>query len=218
MSFTTPHAFAEAVTRGMKAAEAGYLVTFGIIPTAPETGYGYIQAGAESSDGVRQLQQFVEKPNRETAEKYLASGEYLWNSGMFLLRADVYLQELEQHAPAILAAVRRALDGARNDLDFSRLDATAFATCPSDSIDYAVMERTQKGVVVPLSCGWSDVGSWSSLWEVEPKDESDNVLIGDVVAARCRLELYSQRIASGGCHRFARCGDRRNIRRRTGGG
>lgn len=174
-------AFAESVARGMTAAEAGYLVTFGIVPTAPETGYGYIQAGAASSDGVRQLQQFVEKPNRETAEKYLASGEYLWNSGMFLLRADAYLQELEQHAPAILAAVRRALDGARNDLDFSRLDATAFATCPNDSIDYAVMERTQKGVVIPLSCGWSDVGSWSSLWEVEPKDESENVLIGDVV-------------------------------------
>jgi mannose-1-phosphate guanylyltransferase/mannose-6-phosphate isomerase len=174
-------AFADAVTTGMKAAEAGYLVTFGIVPTAPETGYGYIQTGDEWNDGIRQLQQFVEKPNRETAERYLASGEYLWNSGMFLLRADVFLQELEQHAPAILAAVRKALDAARSDLDFSRLDATAFAMCPSDSIDYAVMERTRRGMVVPLSCGWSDVGSWSSLWEVEPKSEADNVLIGDVL-------------------------------------
>ncbi len=174
-------AFADAVTTGMKAAEAGYLVTFGIVPTVPETGYGYIQTGDEWNDGIRQLQQFVEKPNRETAEKYLASGEYLWNSGMFLLRADVFLQELEQHAPAILAAVRKALDGARSDLDFSRLDATAFAMCPSDSIDYAVMERTRRGMVVPLSCGWSDVGSWSSLWEVEPKSDADNVLIGDVL-------------------------------------
>lgn len=176
-----PVLFAEAVARGMKAAEAGYLVTFGIVPTAPETGYGYIQAGDVWSDGVRELRQFVEKPNRETAEKYLASGEYVWNSGMFLLRADACLHELEQHAPAIVAAVRKALDGAREDLDFSRLDATAFATCPSDSIDYAIMERTRKGMVVPLSCGWSDVGSWSSLWDVETKNESDNVLIGDVL-------------------------------------
>ncbi|MDB6059978.1 MAG: mannose-phosphate guanylyltransferase/mannose-6-phosphate isomerase [Verrucomicrobiaceae bacterium] len=176
-----PAAFADAVVRGMKAADAGHLVTFGIVPTAPETGYGYIQAGDEWSEGIRHLHQFVEKPNRETAEKYLASGEYVWNSGMFLFRADVYVQELEQHAPAILGAVRKALDGAHNDLDFSRLDATAFKTCPSDSIDYAVMERTRKGVVVPMSCGWSDVGSWSSLWDVEPKGEADNVLIGDVL-------------------------------------
>lgn len=177
-----PQVFAEAVARGMKAAEAGYLVTFGIVPTAPETGYGYIQAGDTWSDGVRKLRKFVEKPNRETAEKYLASGEYVWNSGMFLLRADAYLQELEQFAPDILQAVNNALAAARGDLDFVRLDAAAFAACPSDSIDYAVMERTGKGMVVPLSCGWSDVGSWSSLWDVEAKGDADNVFVGDVLA------------------------------------
>lgn len=153
-----PDAFAAAVMKGLDAANNGSLVTFGIIPNAPETGYGYIQAGAADSSGVCQLRQFVEKPNIETAKKYLASGDYLWNSGMFLLRADAYLEELEAHAPAMLSAVRKALENARSDLDFSRLDAAAFATCPSDSIDYAVMEHTRKGVVIPLECGWSDVG------------------------------------------------------------
>jgi len=176
-----PDVFAAAVVQSMDAANSGSLVTFGIVPNAPEIGYGYIQAGDADANGVRQLRQFVEKPNLETAKKYLASGEYLWNSGMFLLRADVYLEELEAHAPAILAAVRRALDGAHSDLDFSRLDAVAFSTSPSDSIDYAVMEHTRKGVVIPLDCGWSDVGSWSSLWEVENKDSAGNVLTGDVI-------------------------------------
>jgi mannose-1-phosphate guanylyltransferase/mannose-6-phosphate isomerase len=176
-----PEVFAEAVNRGMAAAQAGSLVTFGIVPDAPETGYGYIQAGAEQSHGARALQKFVEKPDLNTARAYVASGEYLWNSGMFLLRADVYLAELEAHAPIMLAAVRNALQKARTDLDFIRLDAAAFGACPSDSIDYAVMERTTKGAVVPLSCGWSDVGSWSALWEVEDKDAARNVVNGDVL-------------------------------------
>lgn len=176
-----PVVFGDAVARGMQAAAEGYLVTFGIVPTAPETGYGYIQAGDVWREGIHQLRQFVEKPDLETAKKYLQSGEYVWNSGMFLLRADAYLAELEAHAPAILAASRKALESAHIDLDFARLDKTAFATCPSDSIDYAVMERTRKGMVVPLACGWSDVGSWSSLWDVESKDETGNVLSGDVL-------------------------------------
>jgi mannose-1-phosphate guanylyltransferase / mannose-6-phosphate isomerase len=176
-----PEAFAAAVARGLKAAAEGYLVTFGIVPTAPETGYGYIQAGPVWRDGIHELKRFVEKPDLETAKTYLQSGEYVWNSGMFLLRANTYLGELEVHTPAILAAARKALDAAHTDLDFSRLDKTAFATCPSDSIDYAVMERTRRGMVIPLACGWSDVGSWSSLWEVENKDSDDNVLSGDVL-------------------------------------
>lgn len=173
--------FAQAVESGIRAAAEGYLVTFGIVPTAPETGYGYIQAGAVWRDDIHHLKQFVEKPDLDTAKKYVASGDYVWNSGMFLLRADTYLSELEAHAPAILASARKALDAAHADLDFARLDKTAFAMCPSDSIDYAVMERTSKGMVIPLSCGWSDVGSWSSLWEVEEKDKGGNVLSGDVL-------------------------------------
>ena len=176
-----PEVFAEAVARGLPAAEAGHLVTFGIVPSAPETGYGYIQAGAEQANGALALQKFVEKPDLNTARAYVASGEYLWNSGMFLLRADAYLAELEAHAPLMLAAVRNALQKARTDLDFIRLDAAAFGACPSDSIDYAVMERTTKGAVVPLSCGWSDVGSWSALWDVEDKTAESNVINGDVL-------------------------------------
>jgi mannose-1-phosphate guanylyltransferase/mannose-6-phosphate isomerase len=176
-----PDVFAAAVARGLTATAAGYLVTFGIVPTAPETGYGYIQAGAAWRDGIRELKQFVEKPDLDTAKKYVQSGEYVWNSGMFLLRADAYIAELETHAPAILAASRRALEAAHTDLDFARLDKAAFATCPSDSIDYAVMEHTRKGMVIPLACGWSDVGSWSSLWDVEDKNENGNVLSGDVL-------------------------------------
>jgi mannose-1-phosphate guanylyltransferase/mannose-6-phosphate isomerase len=176
-----PEVFADAVERGLPAAETGHLVTFGIVPTAPETGYGYIQAGAAQEHGALTLRKFVEKPDLETARSYVSSGEYLWNSGMFLLRAETYLAELEAHAPLMLAAVRNALTKARTDLDFIRLDAAAFAVCPSDSIDYAVMERTHKGVVVPLSCGWSDVGSWSALWDVEIKDGAENVISGDVL-------------------------------------
>jgi mannose-1-phosphate guanylyltransferase/mannose-6-phosphate isomerase len=176
-----PAAFAEAVVQGMPVAEAGGLVTFGIVPSAPETGYGYIRCGEKQGDHAFALREFVEKPDLATAQGYLASGDYYWNSGMFLMRADIYLSELETFAPAILAAVRDSLAKARKDLDFSRLDAEAFKACPSDSIDYAVMERTTRGAVVPLSCGWSDVGSWSSLWDVEVKDGQGNAISGDVL-------------------------------------
>ncbi len=177
-----PEVFADAVARGLPAARQGSLVTFGIVPTAPEAGYGYIKrAAVDGGDELFRIERFVEKPDAETARGYLASGDYLWNSGMFLMRADIWLEQLERFAPAILAASRRALAEAHNDLDFTRLDATAFATCPSDSIDYAVMEHTDRGVVVPLACGWSDVGSWSSLWEVADKDDDDNAVSGDVL-------------------------------------
>lgn len=176
-----PEEFAAAVARGLPAAAAGALVTFGIVPQAPETGYGYIRCGEKQGEHVFALREFVEKPDLVTAEGYLASGDYYWNSGMFLLRADSYLGELETFAPAMLAAVRDALSNASNDLDFTRLDAEAFKSCPSDSIDYAVMEHTTRGVVVPLSCGWSDVGSWSSLWDVEAKDSHGNATSGDVL-------------------------------------
>lgn len=174
-------AFAQAVARGLEAAKSAHLVTFGIVPTAPETGYGYIQSGDAWAENVHRIAQFVEKPDLATAESYLESGDYLWNSGMFLLRADIYLAELERHAPLILAAAREALGRARQDLDFIRLDAAAFAASPSDSIDYAVMEHTDRGMVIPLACGWSDVGSWSSLWDVESKDEGGNAVSGDVL-------------------------------------
>ena len=176
-----PELFAAAVAQGMPAAREGQLVTFGIVPTAPETGYGYIKRAEALGDQLFRIERFVEKPDLETARGYLASGDYLWNSGMFLMRADAYLEQLEQFAPAIVQASRKALAEARGDLDFTRLDAAAFAECPSDSIDYAVMERTQRGVVVPLACGWNDVGSWSSLWDVAAKDEQHNAISGDVL-------------------------------------
>src|SRR5690606_27969208 len=176
-----PELFAAAVAAGLATADSGALVTFGIVPTAPETGYGYIRAGDKLAEQVLALREFVEKPDLATAQRYLDSGDYLWNSGMFLFRADSYLAELETHHAGMLAAARESLLKARQDLDFTRLDAAAFGACPSDSIDYAVMEHTRNGAVVPLDCGWSDVGSWSSLWEVEGKDDSGNAASGDVL-------------------------------------
>jgi mannose-1-phosphate guanylyltransferase/mannose-6-phosphate isomerase len=177
-------AFHEAVEQAAAAAQTGKLVTFGIVPTAPETGYGYIKAAA--GQGVRAVERFVEKPNLETAEQYVRSGEYFWNSGMFLFKASRYLAELEALQPAILAASRAALDKASRDSDFIRLDADAFAASPNDSIDYAVMEKTADAAVVPLDAGWNDVGSWSALWEVSDKDASGNACHGDVIAVDCR--------------------------------
>ena len=177
-------AFHEAVKQAAAAAQTGKLVTFGIVPTAPETGYGYIKAA--TGQGVRAVERFVEKPNLETAEQYVRSGEYFWNSGMFLFKASRYLAELEALQPAILAASRAALDKASRDSDFIRLDADAFAASPNDSIDYAVMEKTADAAVVPLDAGWNDVGSWSALWEVSDKDASGNACHGDVIAVDCR--------------------------------
>jgi len=177
-------AFHAAVQQAATAADAGKLVTFGIVPTAPETGYGYIKAKA--GPGVHAVDRFVEKPDLATAEQYVTSGEYYWNSGMFLFKASRYLQELEALQPAILAACRTALDKASRDSDFIRLDQDAFAASPNDSIDYAVMEKTADAAVVPLDAGWNDVGSWSALWEVSDKDADGNAWHGDVIALDCR--------------------------------
>ncbi|MGW5978688.1 mannose-1-phosphate guanylyltransferase/mannose-6-phosphate isomerase, partial [Bacillus altitudinis] len=177
-------AFHAAVAQAAVAADAGKLVTFGIVPTAPETGYGYIKAAA--GEGARGVERFVEKPDLATAEGYVASGEYFWNSGMFLFKASRYLQELEKLQPAILAACREALAKAASDSDFVRLDADAFAASPSDSIDYAVMEKTGDAAVVALDAGWNDVGSWSALWDVSDKDADGNACHGDVIALDCR--------------------------------
>ncbi len=177
-------AFHAAVGQAAIAADAGKLVTFGIVPTAPETGYGYIKA--QAGVGVRAVDRFVEKPDLATAQQYVASGEYYWNSGMFLFKASRYLEELEALQPAILSACRTALDKASRDTDFIRLDADAFAASPNDSIDYAVMEKTADAAVVPLDAGWNDVGSWSALWEVSDKDANGNACHGDVIALDCR--------------------------------
>lgn len=179
--------FRHAVLQAASAAEAGALVTFGIVPTGPETGYGYIRA--EAGQGVRKVARFVEKPDAVTAQDYVSSGEYVWNSGMFLFRASAYLVELERHQPAMLAACREALDKARRDVDFVRLDKAAFAASPSDSIDYAVMEKTAHAAVQPIDVGWNDVGSWSALWEVAEQDGEGNAHHGDVIARDCRNTL-----------------------------
>ncbi len=173
-------AFREAVAVGAKAAKVGKLVTFGVVPASPHTGYGYIRGGT-SHGGYSDVAAFVEKPDEATAQRYLDEGDYFWNSGMFLFRADRYLQELETHQPQMLAACRKAFSEKKSDLDFVRVGREAFEACPDDSIDYAVMEKTRDAVVVPLDAGWSDVGSWSALWEIQPQDEHGNVCRGDVI-------------------------------------
>lgn len=173
--------FRDAVKKAVAAAEAGHLVTFGVVPDAPETGYGYIQRGAPLA-GASRIAAFVEKPAKAVAEQYLAAGNYLWNSGMFVFRAARYLEELRRHAPDIAASAEVAYRDAKRDLDFTRIDAKAFEACRSDSIDYAVMEKTADAVVVSLDAGWSDVGSWSSLYQAIDRDASGNVSKGDVIA------------------------------------
>lgn len=177
-------AFRAAVNAALPAAEAGALVTFGIVPSAPETGFGYIQA--EAGDGVRKVLRFVEKPDAATAQGYLAEGGYYWNSGMFLFRASRFLEELAAFRPDILEGVRAALGEARRDGDFIRLDRDAFAATPADSIDYAVMEKTDAAMVLPVDIGWNDVGSWSALWDVAERDAQGNAQIGDVIAVDSR--------------------------------
>lgn len=175
-------AFMAALAKGQPAAEAGKLVTFGMDPTFPETGYGYIKRGTGTGDaGVFTVAAFVEKPVREVAENYLASGEYCWNSGIFLFQAGAFLAELAVHAPAVLKQAQAALAAATEDLDFLRLDRTAFAAAPSISIDYAVMEKTDRAVVVPARMGWTDIGSWAALWDVATKDASGNAISGDTL-------------------------------------
>jgi mannose-1-phosphate guanylyltransferase len=175
-------AFQSAVRHALPLAQAGALVTFGIEPTAPETGYGYIHKGEALQGDAFKVKAFVEKPHRELAQTYVDSGAYLWNSGMFLFRASRYLQELGQHRPDILSACQQAMARAQTDMDFVRADAEIFKSCPEDSIDYAVMEKTDASVVVPMNAGWSDVGAFSALWETLPQDQHGNVLRGDVVA------------------------------------
>lgn len=212
---TDTSAFQAAVTEGMQHAVQGRLITFGIVPNSPETGYGYIKKGKKikaasevrgkaSSAAVRtkadspkrtaqpvagpspitafSVDRFEEKPDQTKAKSFLGSGDYLWNSGMFMFRASSYLKELKRHAPEILKACEKAVTNSTKDLDFLRLDNKAFSQCPADSIDYAVMEKTKAAIVIPLDAGWSDVGSWSSLWEALPKDEQGNAFSGDVLS------------------------------------
>ncbi|MEO5334636.1 MAG: mannose-1-phosphate guanylyltransferase/mannose-6-phosphate isomerase [Magnetococcus sp. YQC-5] len=181
-------AFQQAVVSAVKPANAGWLVTFGIIARQPETGYGYIHKGKPLEDGttsdaatVFQVNRFIEKPHQEAARAFVDSGEYLWNSGLFLLRADTFLAELAEQAPAILAACRQAMEQSVTDLDFLRLGVQAFLESPSVSIDYAVMEKTQRAAVVPMDAGWSDLGSWSAIWEAEARDLQGNAIFGDVL-------------------------------------
>ncbi len=181
-----PERFRQVVAAGQALAENGRLVTFGIVPTAPETGYGYIKQGKALDASLSQtkgyaIEAFVEKPDRATAEKYLASGAYLWNSGMFLFNAAGLLKEMRRLVPAMVSACENALAAGREDLDFFRLDRDAFAACPADSIDYAVMEKTALGAMLPLDAGWNDLGSWEALWDVGGKDENDNVTRGDTL-------------------------------------
>ena len=174
--------FHRAIGKAAAAARAGFLVTFGVRPDRAATGYGYIDGGEPIAghDSVFRVARFVEKPDAATARRFLEQGTFAWNSGMFVLGARRYLQELERHAPGILAACRTAWETASTDLDFVRLDEASFRACPADSIDYAVMEKTDAAAVVPVDIGWSDVGSWATLWEVGEKDASGNVLRGDV--------------------------------------
>lgn len=174
--------FVKAVRRAEKCAEAGKLVTFGVMPTHPETGYGYIKKGAPINDEhVFEVAQFVEKPDLKTAKEYIESGNYYWNSGMFIFRASEYLAELKKYAPDILAACEKTMKNLTKDLDFIRLDKNSFISCPSDSIDYAVMEKTREAALIPLDSGWNDVGSWSALCAVQDADQNGNVIKGDVV-------------------------------------
>jgi mannose-1-phosphate guanylyltransferase / mannose-6-phosphate isomerase len=181
-------AFRAAVDRAAQAARMGKLVSLGVTAERPETGYGYIRRGSplKKFGDVFAVAEFVEKPNAADARKYLASGEYFWNSSIFMFPARLYLEELERLRPDMVAACRQAFAQAQRDVDFTRLDKKAFAACPADSIDYAVMEHTTKAAVVPVSMGWSDIGSWDALWEMGAKDDRGNSVSGNVVAEDTR--------------------------------
>jgi len=176
--------FAEGVKSAAEVAATGKLVLFGIKPTEPHTGYGYIKQGSELpgfNGHAFGVEAFTEKPDRKTAETYLASGSHFWNSGIFVLNAQTFLDEIERLQPEILEAARAALDGAQEDLGFLRLDKTGFASAPNISVDYAVMEKTAAAAMLPLNVGWNDVGSWTSLWDIAPRDEKGNYIKGDAV-------------------------------------
>jgi len=190
-------AFRAALIAGARLAKEGKLVTFGVVPDRPETGYGYIRAAAK--DGAAAVQQFVEKPDLALAQQYVASGDYFWNSGMFMFRAGRYIEELRTHRPEIVTHCVAAIAGAKADLDFTRVDRAAFEDCPSDSIDYAVMEKTAHAWVVPLDAGWSDVGSWDSLHAACDADAVGNVTVGDVLiedVTNCYLYAESRLVAA----------------------
>lgn len=186
-------AFAETVALADRLAQEGEIVTFGIVPTHAETGYGYLKAGALQGGG-RIVEAFIEKPNQDRADTFLAEGGYFRNSGMFLFPVGVLLEALERHAPAALRAARQAVSGATQDLDFLRLEEAAFAEAPSESIDYAVMEKLDRAIMVPLDAGWSDVGAWDALWSLGEKDEAGNVAQGDVLA----VGTHNSYLRSGG--------------------
>ena len=193
-AITDADGFRRAVTQAALAAQDGALVTFGIVPTAPETGFGYIQADARAAgDGVRKVLRFVEKPDAATARDYLDAGGYYWNSGMFLFRASRLLEELRKFRPAIEQAARQALQQGARDGDFVRLQREAFEACKSESIDYAVMEHTDAAMVLPVQIGWSDVGSWSALWDVSEHDAHGNAVHGEVIAVDSRNSLVHAR-------------------------
>ena len=174
-------AFHKTINIAINQACSGKLVTFGIVPSNANTDYGYIKSVKSNSNGAYKVEQFVEKPDLKTAESYLRQGNYLWNSGMFMFKAEILIDELTVHSPGIVKAVGDAVKNATQDLDFIRLDKHAFESSPSDSIDYALMEKSDNVVVVPLDAGWSDVGSWSSLWDISPKDNLGNSVNGDVI-------------------------------------
>ncbi|CAK0756182.1 mannose-1-phosphate guanylyltransferase [Azospirillaceae bacterium] len=177
-------AFQDSVIETATTASAGYLVTFGVVPTSPETGYGYIRSGTklDKTKNVFRVDAFVEKPSKERAQAYIDDGKHLWNSGMFLFPVDVALSELERFEPDIMTACRGALAGAVQDMDFCRLEASSFSKAPSISIDCAIMEKTDRAVVKPVDIGWTDVGGWSTLWDISKKDDDGNVKIGDIVS------------------------------------
>lgn len=196
--------FQQILTEGSKLASQDMLVTFGIVPTKAETGYGYIKQGNAIDGESFVIDQFVEKPDADTAQKYLDSGEFLWNSGMFMMKSSVWLQQIEQHSPAILAACEKAYTDGKEELDFYRINDEAFTACPSDSIDYAVAEKLvsdskMKAAVVRLDAGWSDVGAWAELWSIGNKDEAGNVTHGDVVAINSENSMFhsQQRLIAG---------------------
>lgn len=190
----------DAMREGVALAETGRLITFGIVPESPETGYGYIRKGAPVDNGdAVVIDRFVEKPDFDTAKEYVASGDYCWNSGMFMFGSHDVLDEMERFVPEIVSACRGAVEKGTSDLDFFRLDHDAFSVCPEDSIDYAVMEKTDKGVMIPLSAGWNDVGSWDAIWQIGEKDAEGNVLKGDVVThdvSSSLLQAESRMIAA----------------------
>lgn len=193
--------FASTVMKGSEAADTGQLITFGIVPSHPETGYGYIRSGDTISGAVRQVAEFVEKPDLATATSYVDSGDYFWNSGMFLFRADRLLEELETYQPKMIEACRTAVEKGTEDLDFFRLDKDAFGESPEDSIDYAVMEKTDNACVIPMSAGWSDVGAWPALAEINEANADNNVLRGDVLthdSNNCMVHAESRLVAAVG--------------------